>query len=153
MWGFSRWIFFIHMLGVRTGSYGRCFKEIKKYSIDLFLIKHQIWNLFFYLEKSLNNKWNISYPSNNFAENPRKFPGIFPRNPRKFPGIFHGKIRWKCWQYSGEFFVTHSGEFPESNSREILQSDFGENPKFKKIPRNRFKIILRNSKIFNANNS
>ena len=24
------------------------------------------------------------YPSNNFAENPRKFLGIFPRNPRKF---------------------------------------------------------------------
>ena len=34
-----------------------------------------------------------STPGNNFAENPRKFQGIFPRNPWKFPGIFHKKIR------------------------------------------------------------
>ena len=40
----------------------------------------------------------IRIPCNNFAENPRKFPGIFPGNPRKFSGIFHGKIRWKCRQ-------------------------------------------------------
>ena len=116
-----------------------------------------------------------------------KFPGIlstfspdfpvkdsweFPRIPRKdsgeFPRIFRKIVTWEVTN-SGEFPESNSGEilesdsrenpkinsgeFPESNSREILQSDFGENPKFKKIPRNRFKIILRNSKIFNANNS
>ena len=47
-------------------------------------------------ETSLKIYFSISetnFPSNNFAENPRKFPGIFPGNPRKFPGIFHRKIR------------------------------------------------------------
>ena len=34
----------------------------------------------------------IPRPGNNFAENPRKFPGIFPRNQRKFPAIFPLRI-------------------------------------------------------------
>ena len=73
----------------------------------------------------------IIIPSNNFAENPRKFSRIFPGNPRKFPGIFHRKIRWKCRQLfpgifrnpfrgtrSEEFLVTHSEEFLVTNSSE-----------------------------------
>ena len=75
----------------------------------------------------------IKSPSNNFAENPQKFPGIFSGNPRKFPGIFHRKIRWKCQQLfpgisrnpfqgtrSEEFLVTHSEEFLVTNSKEFL---------------------------------
>ena len=74
-----------------------------------------------------------SYPSNNFAENPRKFPWIFPGNPRKFQGIFHRKIRWKCRQLflgishnpfggtrSEEFLVTHSKEILVTHSEEFL---------------------------------
>ena len=48
------------------------------------------------------------HPSNNFAENPRKFPGIFTGNPRKFPGIFHGKTGENVDSFSLEFLVTHS---------------------------------------------
>ena len=75
----------------------------------------------------------LTDPSNNFAENPRKFSGIFPGNPRKFPGIFHRKIRWKCRQLfpgisrnpfrgnrSEEFLVTHSEEFLVTHSEEII---------------------------------
>ena len=75
-------------------------------------------------------------PSNNFAENPRKFPGIFP-------------IRWKCrqlfpgisrYQFRGtrseEFLVTHSEEilvtlskeFLVTNSREFLVTNSSEKP-------------------------
>ena len=37
------------------------------------------------------------HPSNNFAE-----------NPRKFPGIFHGKTGENVDSFSLEFLVTHS---------------------------------------------
>ena len=76
-------------------------------------------------------------PSNNFAE-----------NPRKFPEIFHRKFRWKCRQlfrgisrnpFRGtrpeEFLVTHSAEilitlskeFLVTNSREFLVTNTAEN--------------------------
>ena len=91
----------------------------------------------------------IIIPSNNFAENPRKFSRIFPGNPPKFPGIFHRKIRWKCRQLfpgifrnpfrgtrSEEFLVTHSEEilvtlskeFLVTNSREFLVTNSSEKP-------------------------
>ena len=47
-------------------------------------------------ENTVNETKFCSYPGNNFAENPRKFLGIFPRNSRKFP-----RIRWKCRQKFG----------------------------------------------------
>ena len=74
----------------------------------------------------------IPDPNNNFAENPRKFPRIFPRNPRKFPGIFHGKMWWKCWQVfqgishspflriSPKFDSGISPEFDLGISRELI---------------------------------
>ena len=47
-----------------------------------------------------------STPGNNFAENPRKFQGIFPRNPWKSPGIFHkksGENVERNWSFSRKF--------------------------------------------------
>ena len=80
-------------------------------------------------------------PSNNFTENPRKFPGIFPGNQRKFPGIFHRKIQWKCRQLfpgishnpfqgtrSEEFLVTHSEEILVTLSKEFLVTNSREFP-------------------------
>ena len=78
-------------------------------------------------------------PSNNFVENPRKFPGIFPGNSRKFPGIFHRKIWWK-WQQlfrgiscnpfrgtmSKEFLVTHFKEVLITLSKEFLVTNYKE---------------------------
>jgi len=79
-------------------------------------------------------------PRNNFAENPRKFPGIFSGNPRKFPGIFYWKIRWKCWQlFQGisrnsfwgtrykKFLLTHSEEILIILSKEFLVTNSAEN--------------------------
>ena len=60
------------------------------------------------------------YPGNNFAEYPRKFPGIFSGDPREFPGFFHRKIRWKYWQNSEEFLVNHSKKFLITSSEEFL---------------------------------
>jgi len=60
-----------------------------------------------------------SYPSNNFAENPRKFPGIFPGNLswESFLGIrgnsqesFTGKSGENVDSFSQEFLITHSEE-------------------------------------------
>ena len=109
-------------------------------------------------------------PSNNFVENPRKFPGIFPGNSRKFQGIFHRKIWWK-WQQlfrgiscnpfrgtmSKEFLVTHfkevlitlSKEFLVTNSREFLVTNSAEKPekmstKFVKIFGNFQRKVLQN---------
>ena len=78
-------------------------------------------------------------PSNNFVENPRKFPGIFPGNSRKFQGIFHRKIWWK-WQQlfrgiscnpfrgtmSKEFLVTHFKEVLITLSKEFLVTNYKE---------------------------
>ena len=52
-------------------------------------------SLLFFVCLRLNNK----FPSNNFAE-----------NPRKFPWIFHRKIGENVNSYSEEFLVTHSEE-------------------------------------------
>ena len=109
-------------------------------------------------------------PSNNFAENPWKYPGIFPGNPWKFPGIFHRKIRWKCRKLfrgisrnpfrgtrSEEFLLTHSEKilitlskkFLVTNSREFLFTNSTENPekmltKFVEILGNFHRKVLQN---------
>ena len=48
----------------------------------------------------------LTFPSNNLAENPRKFPGIFPGNPQTFPAKSGENVN----RFSQEFFVTHSEE-------------------------------------------
>ena len=63
-----------------------------------------------------------SSPSNNFAENPRKFPGIFHRKIRWerrqfFPGISRNPFRGTR---SEEFIVTHSEEILVTLSKEFL---------------------------------
>ena len=89
----------------------------------------------------------LNMESDNFAENLRKFPGIFPGNMQKFSGIFQRKIGRKCQQlYQGiscnqfrgtrseEFLVTHSKEilitlskeFLVTNSREFLVTNSAE---------------------------
>ena len=83
--------------------------------------------------------WKMLIPSNNFAENPQKFPEIFPGNPQNFPGIFHRKIRRKCRQLfwgisrnpfrgtrSEEFLETHSKDFLITLSKEFLVTNYRE---------------------------
>ena len=85
------------------------------------------------------------YPRNNFAE-----------NPRKFPGIFHGKIRWKCRQLFREILVTRSDEILITLSKEFLVTrefhvtNSAENPKkmstkFVEIPGNNSQDFLKSS--------
>ena len=96
-------------------------------------VKYQLKNPALPVEKKNNLFFfyvtpRLPIPSNNFAE-----------NPRKFPGIFHGKIRWKCrqlfpgiyrYQFRGprseEFLVTVSKEFLVTNSREFLVTNSSE---------------------------
>ena len=47
----------------------------------------------FGLEATLPEHWVNLHPSNNFAENLWKFPGIFPGNQQKFPEIFLRKFQ------------------------------------------------------------
>ena len=65
---------------------------------------------------------STTIPSNNFAENPRKFPGILPGNFRRF---LNRKIWRKCRQlFQGisrnPFRGTRSEEFLVTNSRNFL---------------------------------
>ena len=89
----------------------------------LFKISFNSFNL-----SSVSEKRFHLTPSNNFAE-----------NTRKFPGTFHRKIRWKCRQLfpgisrnpfrgtrSEEFLVTHSEEILVTLSKEFLVANSRE---------------------------
>ena len=76
-------------------------------------------------------------PSNNFVE-----------NPRKFPGIFHRKIRWKCRQlfrgiscnpFQGNSH--NSKEILVTNSKAFLVTNSEKNKHWRKCRQNLWKFL------------
>ena len=101
------------MLTKKTANY-------LKIKDDLSCYCHVLWDTLYKIEVKLA-------PSNNFAQNPRKFPGIFPGNPRNSQESFKGKSGENVDSFSQEFLVTHSEE-PGlvTHSEEILVTLFKE---------------------------